>query len=57
MAPNNDVCSDARIGQTDEGAIENAARSLGSRFVVGDTYLVEVPGAAAEQAVRDALAN
>ena len=40
---------------TDAAAIEKVARGLGGRFVAGDRYLIKVPNAAAEQAVRDAL--
>ena len=40
---------------TDAAAIEKAARRFGGRFVAGDRYLIKVPNAAAEQAVRDAL--
>jgi len=55
-ARNNYVCSTCGFDvDTDTGTIEKAARRLGGRFVAGDGYLVEVPDAAAEQAVRDAL--
>jgi hypothetical protein len=57
-ARNNYICSTCGFdAETDAGVTENAARALGSRLVVGDRYLVEAPGAAAERAVRGALAG
>jgi hypothetical protein len=55
-ARNNYVCSTCGFdADTETAAIEKAARRFGSRFVAGDRYLVRVPSAAAEQAVRNAL--
>ena len=42
---------------TDAGVIEEAARGFGGLFVAGDRYLVRVPDATVEQAVRGALAG
>lgn len=55
-ARNDYVCSTCGFdGDTDAETIENAARRLGGRVVAGDRYLIKVPNAAAEQAVKDAL--
>ena len=53
---NSYICSTCgfEVG-TDAAAIEKAARRFGGRFVAGDRYLIKVPNAAAEQAVKDAL--
>ncbi len=57
-ARNNYVCSTCGFdAKTEAGVIEDAARRFGSFFVVGDKYLVQVPDAEAEQAVRGALAS
>ena len=53
---NDYVCSTCGFDvDTDAAAIEQAARRFGGRFVAGDRYLIKVPNAAAEQAIRDAL--
>ena len=55
-ARNNYVCSTCGFdGSTARGVIERKARQFGGRVVAGDRYLVQVPNAAAEQSVRDAL--
>ena len=53
---NSYICSTCGFdADTDAAAIEQAARRFGGRFVAGDRYLIKVPNAAAEQAVREAL--
>ena len=55
-ARNNYVCSTCGFdADTEAGAVESAARGLGSRLVAGDRYLVGVPDRATEQAAREAL--
>jgi hypothetical protein len=55
-ARNGYVCSTCGFDvDTDTGAVEMVARRFGGFLVVGDRYIVRVPNAAAERAVRDAL--